>query len=187
MTQPDRETILSAVGRLGRALQDWPGEAAVVGGIAIVARVRPRLTTDIDVVIRVAPSQGAELLDNFVAHGWQHDPEETKALIEGGLVRFWSPPSARDGVGLDLIFVDSPFLDCVVARATEVAIGDTSLAVATTEDLLLMKLEANRPQDIDDILAIKDACAEGLDMEHVRTTASELGVLDRLELYFGSA
>ena len=185
MTDAKPETVLTTVSRLAAALAEWPEAAAIVGGVAVVARVRPRLTTDIDVVIRVLPDEAEHLLALLTKHGWEYDREETALLIEGGLARLWRPPSMVEGVGLDLIFADSPFLDGLLSRATPTAIGDAVIAVATVEDLLLMKLEANRPQDIDDILAIKDACASTLDMTHVAEQARALGVTDRLELYFG--
>jgi hypothetical protein len=132
----------------------------------------------------VAPDRADELLALARQHGWEHDPEEARDLLQGGLARLWGPPSKAAGVGLDLMFVDSEFLESVVTRATPVVIGDVTLPVATVEDLLVMKLEANRPEDIDDILAIKDAFAGQLDDAYVRTQADRLGVSDRLDLYF---
>jgi hypothetical protein len=177
--------MLGALGRLERFLAQWPGAAAIVGGIGIVARVRPRLTTDIDVVITVATDQVSRLLTLAENHGWAHDPQETAELVAGGLLRLWGPPSRARGVGLDLLFVDSPFLELVVSRATPVALGGPTLPVATVEDLLVMKLEAGRLQDIDDVLAIKDAFAGRLDLAYVRVQTDALGVSDRLDLYLG--
>ena len=74
-----------------------------------------------------------------------------------------------------------------MSRATPVVLGDATLPVATVEDLLVLKLEADRPQDIDDILAIKDAFAERLDLHYVRGHTDRLGISDRLDLYFGGA
>ncbi len=176
--------IAVALRQLAALLAEWSDPAAVVGGIAIVARTRPRLTIDIDVVIAVAPEHVDELLALTLRHGFRHDPEETAQLLEGGLARFWTPPSRELGVGLDLMFVDSDFLESVVARATPLSLAGTTLPVATVEDLLVMKLEAGRPQDIDDILAIKDTC-DDLDLAYVRLHAERLGISDRLDLYFG--
>ena len=72
-----------------------------------------------------------------------------------------------------------------MSRATPVELGNAMLPVASVEDLLVMKLEANRPQDIDDILAIKDAFADRLDLHCVREQTERLGIGDRLALYFG--
>ena len=177
--------MLEALGRLASLLAEWPAPAAIVGGIGIVARVRPRLTTDVDLVITVPLDGVGALLSLAQRHGWEHDSAETAELVKGGLARFWGPPSRAEGVGLDLLFVDSDFLAGLVARATPVAIGDATLPVATVEDLLVMKLEAHRPQDIDDILAIKDAFADCLDSDYVRKHTTALGISDQLELYFG--
>lgn len=72
---------------------------------------------------------------------------------EGGLARLQS--AGHGGFDLDLMFVDSAFLESVVARATPVAIGGATLPVASVEDLLVMKLEAERPQDT---AIIRSAC-----------------------------
>ncbi len=185
MSAAEPDSVLEALDRLASFLAEWAGPAAVVGGIGIVARVRPRLTADIDLVIAVEPERLAELLSVAARHGWQHDPEETAELARGGLARLWGPPSRAEGIGLDLLFVDSEFLECVVTRATPVSIGRAEIPVATVEDLLVMKLEAHRPQDIDDVLAIKDVFVGQLDLAYVRQHTDRLGVSGRLDLYFG--
>ena len=47
-----------------------------------------------------------------------------------------------------------------------------------------MKLEADRPVDIDDVLAIKDARPNQLDMHYLRSQADQLGLRRKLDLYF---
>ncbi|MBI2377748.1 MAG: hypothetical protein HYV07_27345 [Deltaproteobacteria bacterium] len=50
-----------------------------------------------------------------------------------------------------------------------------------------MKLDANRPQDLDDIISIRDAVDAGtpIDLDYLRAQATKLGVVDRLLVYFG--
>ncbi|MBI4705275.1 MAG: nucleotidyl transferase AbiEii/AbiGii toxin family protein [Deltaproteobacteria bacterium] len=174
----------AALVRLGGLLAAWPHPAAVIGGVAIGARVLPRTTLDIDVVIAVPQGSERELREHALRHGFLQDPEQSDELLDAGLLRLHTPPSPQEGVGLDVILVDSRFLEQVVARASRVDLGLATLPVASVEDLLLLKLEANRPQDIDDILAIKDACAGFLDLAYVRAEAQRLGVSDLLALYF---
>lgn len=173
--------MLAALSRLAALLADWHGRAAVVGGVGIVARVRPRLTTDIDVVIAVEPSEVEALLQAARTQGWSPDPRELGEMLRGGLARL---EADAGGIDLDLMFVDSAFLESVVARATPVTIGAATVPVATIEDLLIMKLEAERPQDVDDILAIKDAFSQELDWRYVRDHTDRLGISSRLDLYF---
>ncbi len=187
MASVDGVGLGDALHRLERLLTEWAQPAAVIGGIAIVARVRPRHTDDVDVVVVVPEGRAPALLDLAHRHGWVDDPKETRELIEGGLLRLFPGARGADEVGVDFIFVDSRFVDSVVQRATPVDLGVATLPVATTEDLLLLKLDAHRPEDLDDILSIKDACAGALDMGYVREQAGRLGLLERLELYLGIA
>src|SRR5207244_1258706 len=97
------------------------------------------------------------MLETATRHGFAYDPVETREFLEGGLARLWAPPSKEAGFGLDLLLVDSDFFEEVVRRAEPIEMGGVTLPVATLEDLVLLKLDAHRPIDIDDILAIKDA------------------------------
>ncbi|MCC7534589.1 MAG: nucleotidyl transferase AbiEii/AbiGii toxin family protein [Deltaproteobacteria bacterium] len=171
-----RETLSEALARLARFATAWGHPYALVGGGAIVARVQPRLTTDLDLVIAV-PEGGADaLLALARIHGYAFDEQETRELLEGGLVRLWGPPSVNEGIGVDLMFVDSAFLEQVVERATPLDIAGATLQVASVEDLLLMKLEAGRPQDLDDAIAIKDAFGDRVDRAYLAAWARQLGI-----------
>lgn len=180
------ESLSGAIVRLAGFAKAWGHPCALVGGAAIIARVQPRLTTDLDLLLEVPAGAADSVLALAHAHGYTHDEAETRELLEGGLVRLWGPPGTGRGVGVDLMFVDSPFLERVVARAADVSMGGATLPVATAEDLLLMKLEAGRPQDLDDALAIKDAFGDRLDLEYLRAWAGQLGIERQLALLLGA-
>lgn len=181
------EDLLEGLRCLGRLLAEWPRGVALVGGLAMIARVLPRSTDDIDLVMTLPAESVTAFLDLAARHGFMHDPEETRAAIEGGLLHLFLPPSQEEGLGMDVIIADDVFLERVVARATPVDLGVCTVPVATVEDLLLLKLEANRVEDIDDILSIKDACASTLDMAYVRAEAERLSIVSALDLYFSAA
>ncbi len=173
-----------ALRRLARLLAEWPHGAAIVGDVAISARVRPRLTDDVDVVIAVPAGELPALLALARHHGFvEDDAPGAKELAAAGLLRLWSSESPMP-YGIDLMFVDSDHLEQTVRRSTQVDVGVGSLPIATVEDLLLLKLEAHRPHDIDDILAIKDAHGATLDLDYVRRVAARLDLGDRLTLCF---
>jgi hypothetical protein len=179
------ETLTEALVRLAGFVRAWARPSALVGGAAIIARAQPRMTTDLDLLI-VVPTDGVDpLLALAGDHGYAYEPDEVRMLIEGGLVRLWGPPGPHQGVGVDLMFVDSPFLERVVERATAMQLGDAQLPVASAEDLLLMKMEAGRPHDLDDALAIKDAFAASLDRAYLQRWAKQLGVERQLEVLLG--
>lgn len=173
--------------RLRSLLETWGRPAAVIGGLAIVARVRERTTRDADVILTMKATEADAFLSLAVQAGYGYDELETREFLEGGLMRLWGPPDRREGAGLDILLADEPFLERVVVRATTVSFAGVPLPVASIEDLILLKLSANRPVDIDDVLAIKDVFEAQLDYGYLRRCSEELEILDRLELYFGAS
>lgn len=158
--------------RLASLVDGWSHPVAVIGGLAVILRVQPRATRDIDIVI-VAPEPRDALLPALGAAGYEYESEGIDEWLDGGLVRAHVPGT---GEGLDLIIADVPYLVGVATRARPVVVDDQTLPVATLEDLLLLKLEAGRPQDLDDALAIRDAFAATLDRALLSTLGPMVGV-----------
>ncbi len=149
--------------RLRRFIDAWPHPCAVIGGLAVVLRVQPRATVDIDLVI-VAPEPRSDLLPVLRSSGFRYQAEGIEEWLEGGLVR----AEAEDtGEGLDLILADVPYLEQVAQRATPISVQGIVVPVATIEDLLMLKLEAGRPVDLDDALAIREAFSGDLDRDYL--------------------
>ena len=175
------DRAITAAGALAAA---WRGRLVVIGGIAIVARARPRLTEDLDLLIDVPEGCENELVATMRGVGMIIDDEVLAEMLPGGLVPAWVPDGiARDrahGVGIDVLFGDDAFGRSVLARATPLDLGGAVLLVASPEDLLLMKLDANRPQDWDDALALKDAFGDRLDRIYLDAWAERLEVADRV-------
>lgn len=179
-----RDTLPEAVARLARFAEDLAKPCALIGGVAVIARVFVRATKDIDVLVSCPGSEARELLDVARRHGYGWDESDVQDFLDAGLLRMWGPPSRREGIGLDILLTDSPFDEDAVRRASVVEVLGTKIAVATPEDLLLMKLEANRPIDLEDVIAIKDAFGARLDLAYVRAQADRLGreVRQRLDV-----
>ena len=180
------EGIVEAARRLAQFLAELGKPAAVIGGIAINARVRIRATKDIDALVLLDTEDIARLI--VLAHKHGYDPGSTPDadLLEMGMLRMWGPPGKPGGTIADLIVADAAFLRDAVARATPVSFSGVELPIATAEDLLVMKLDANRAIDLDDAIAIKDALGDRLDLVWVRRQADAAGpaVRRRLDLMF---
>lgn len=167
--------------RVADFVETWPRACVLIGGFAIIARVRARPTRDADLIIVVEDDEIDLLLQHATEHGYSF-PHDVDEWLEGGLL----PLHAADGaLPIDLLIADDAFLRSVAQRADSVALGDVSIPTATLEDLVLLKLLANRPIDIDDVLAIKDAFTGEMDVEYLVEQATLLGVAHELALYFG--
>lgn len=179
-----KEPLSAATVRLSQFLARC-GSAAVIGGLAIIARVKPRTTDDLDIVVAATAADVPRLLEAARGCGYRWKEGDVPDFIEMGLMRLESAAGKENGYGLDIIFADGEMLARVVERATPVSFGGLMLPVATLEDLVLLKLDANRPVDIDDVLSIKDAFGATLDFAYLQRCADELRIRDRLDLYFG--
>ena len=166
--------------RIAAFVASWPHPCAVIGGLAILLRVQPRATRDVDLVI-CCPTGQAALLSALRAADLSYEPADIDEWFAGGLVRAWSGDLQQ---GLDLIISDVPFLEAVARRAQPVEVDGFILPVATLEDLLLLKLEAGRPQDLDDALALRESFADGLDRAYLTRWQAQLGV-DALQFLDG--
>ncbi len=181
------EGLVEAARRLAGLVQAMGRPAAIIGGLAMIARVRARATQDVDALV----SLELEDVDTFVRLAREHgyDPGSTpeRDLREMGLLRLWGPPGRAGGTIADIIVADSPHLLEAVRRAARVPESKLELPVATVEDLLVMKLDANRPIDLDDVIAIKDALGDRIDLAYARGGADLAGpdVRRRLDLMFG--
>lgn len=180
----ERDTLPAAVARAARLAADLGKPCALIGGVAVIARVFVRATKDIDLLVSCPASEARALLDVARRHGYTWEESDVQDFLDAGLLRMWGPPSRREGLGLDILLTDSPLDEDVVRRASPVEVLGTEIAVATPEDLLLMKLAANRPIDLDDAIAIKDAFGASLDLAYLRVQADRLGedVRHRLDL-----
>jgi predicted nucleotidyltransferase len=150
---------------------------ALVGGLAVSARARPRTTQDVDVAIAVSGDQQAEqLIATLRAWGYEVQTvleQTTKGRL--ATVRLVPPRDvAQVPVGLeeesgvplvDLLFASSGIEPEVVVSAKAVTIlPGLRPPVATTGHLLALKVlaeQANRPQDLSDAIALIEVASLG--------------------------
>ncbi len=135
---------------------------ALVGGVAVNLHGVPRMTYDIDVVVRTdEPSLRAaakalgELglrcrvpiaLPSLASAAERARLEAEKNLVA---VTFTDPVDPLREV--DILIAPSIDPDGIVGRSVARSAGSFSVAVASVEDLLRMKRSAGRPQDLADV------------------------------------
>lgn len=145
---------------------------ALIGGHAVNAWVEPRFTADMDFTIEAEPERIAAVEARLLAAGYRIVREVGRGQPSGpDFIRF-----ARE--------IDDPPLDLQVAKTAyqaEIlrrARGSGPTAVATPEDLIVLKLIANRPKDVIDLRNL--LALPALDWEYIDRWAAAWDVLDRL-------
>lgn len=104
-------------------------------------------------------------------------------MMEEGLIPL---VDSACGTKVDLLVADNAFFTGVLGRAEVMAVSGAQVPVATVENLVLLKLHANRPQDLDDAIALLDAHAS-VDTAHLRAQADAPGIGDRLTAFLRRA
>lgn len=153
------ETVLQALNSAGvRYL--------VVGGVAVVLHGHLRTTADLDLVVQLDRTNLLKALQSLAEIGFRPrvpvqledlaDPEIRKSWIEEKnmmVFSLWHPDLTAFDVDL---FVEEPFnFDQVWARRIDVALDRTIAPVIGLQDLIILKQEAGRPRDIEDVGALK--------------------------------
>lgn len=123
----------------------------VIGGQAVLIHGEPRLTRDIDITLGLDVDRFEEVVAAATAAG-------LVTLVAGEeFTRRTNVLPCRhqtSGLRVDLIFSFSPYERQAVARAENVLVGGTAVRFATAEDLIIHKLVAGRPRDVEDVRSV---------------------------------
>lgn len=149
----------------------------LIGGQAVLVHGEPRLTRDLDVTLAVDTDKLPILLSLLAELGWPPLPENPAEFVEQTLVLPCEDPIT--GIRMDFIFGLTRYEQDAVARAGKHEIQGITVRFATAEDLIIHKILAGRPRDIEDVEGVL-AKNRNLDFAHIRTSlaefASELGL-----------
>lgn len=163
--------------RLLDLLDEAGVEYAVIGGHAVNAWLEPRFTADVDVTVHAPPATMDRLKAVLASHGYRVTGEHGATQPSGpDFVRFVSDGA---GITLEVQASKTAFQREVLRRAA--AAGTPR--IATPEDLIVLKLIANRPKDRIDLLGLLQL--DGLDWAYVERWAAAWDVVDRLRALRG--
>jgi hypothetical protein len=147
----------------------------LIGGQAVLLHGEPRLTQDVDVTVGVGPDRVPDLLAVCEALGLQPLPDDPGAFARETFVLPAADPAT--GVRVDLIFSTTPYEAQAIERAVRVNVGSRDVPFATAEDLLLHKLFAGRPRDLEDAAGVVRRKGPELDWEYLARWAREFAVI----------
>lgn len=173
---PDFAPLLAG---LGHALRRRRLPFMFIGGQAVLLHGAPRLTHDVDVTVGVSPDQVAEVL----AACEELDIEVIVADPAGFAAETFVCPARHPptGVRVDFIFSNTRYEHGAIARAVDVELAGETLPFAAAEDLLLLKLFAGRPRDLEDARSIVRRQQGRLDWPYLKRWAEEFSRVDGRE------
>jgi hypothetical protein len=138
--------------RIGASLERAGIPYMIIGGQAVLLYGEPRLTRDIDITLGV----NIDRLETILALS-QHlslTPllEDVAAFVRQTMVL----PTLDEATGIrvDFIFSFTPYESQAIRRAKKIRILDQDVCFAAVEDLIIHKIFAGRPRDIEDVQAV---------------------------------
>ena len=121
----------------------------VIGGQAVLLYGEPRLTRDIDITLGIGPQNLPKIkkivrelkLAPLVKNA---DKFVTETLV-------FPVENKKEGIRVDFIFSYSDFEKEAIKRGRKIKIGKTPVTFASPEDIIIYKIIAGRPKDLDDV------------------------------------
>lgn len=165
---PDFETLIAAIARdLGARGVPF----MLIGGQAVLLHGRPRLTEDVDITLGVGPEAWRTIGDACDALGLDPLPEHVESFVRETFVL----PARHAGTRMrvDFIFSTTPYERQAIDRAVQVTVGGALVPFATAEDLIIHKLFAGRPRDLEDAVGVVRRSGSRLDWTYVNRWVAE--------------
>ncbi len=169
---PDFPALLAA---LATALERRDIAFMLIGGQAVLVHGRPRLTEDIDVTLAAGPEELPTVREVCDELGLEPLPDDVEGFVRDTFVLPALDPETA--VRVDFIFSTIPYERHAIERAVRVQIEGASVPFATAEDLLLHKLFAGRPRDLEDAAGVVRRKGGELDWGYVERWAREFAAI----------
>ncbi len=169
----------SLLGKLAKALQQAGIPYMVIGGQAVLQYGEPRLTRDIDITLGVDVDRLASVLSLLQENGLHPAVKDVEAFV--GKTNVLPATDGATGVRVDLLFSFSPYEREAILRAKPVQVNDHQVQYASLEDIIIHKIVAGRPRDLDDVKGVV-ARNKGYDAEYVHKWLRTLGESLALDL-----
>lgn len=150
--------------RLANALGSESVEYALIGGQAVLIHGEPRLTRDIDITLALTVDEVQRMDKVLELAKLKSIAPDDRFTVETFVL-----PCIDEGskIRIDFIFSMSDFEREAIARSKSIEINGIPVKFVTAEDLIVHKLVAGRPRDVEDAKTVIEK-ASALDTEYIR-------------------
>lgn len=138
--------------RLAGALDRHRIPYMIIGGQAVLVYGEPRLTRDIDVTVGLDANRTDTIVALARELGLGIRVEHPGEFVRDTMVL--PCEDTPTGIPVDFIFSHSPYEAEALSRVRRVIVGSSEVAFASLEDLIIHKLIAGRPRDLEDVRII---------------------------------
>jgi len=156
------EELLS---RIGTYLSKHALSYMIIGGQAVLLYGEPRMTRDIDVTLGLGTDRLGDLLGVIRKLALKPLPDDLESFVKETMVL--PTLDENSGIRVDFIFSFTPYEKEAIKRARKVMILGQEVNFASPEDLIIHKIFAGRPRDLEDVKSVLQK-NPGLDARYIR-------------------
>lgn len=173
-SRPDSEAQ-AFIEELRQIFGEHRASCVLIGGAAVNFWREPRFTADLDFIVAAEPAVISEVVERLRAAGFEVAREQACDLPSGpDFLQVVKPGTNRR---VEFQAAKTPFQEQVIERG--VSDGRAApFTIASPEDLIILKLIANRSKDHADLIELGQI--EGLDWSYVEPWAEVWQVTGRL-------
>jgi Nucleotidyl transferase of unknown function (DUF2204) len=168
---PIQPAALELLAALARVLPGW-GRWYVFGAQAVIAYGIPRLSADVDVTVELTPDEPERFARDMEAGGFAlrvSDPDFVRRTRVMPFVH------VATGMPLDVVLAGSGLEEEFLSRAQNTDVGGSIVPLIAPDDLIIAKVLAGRPKDIEDARGLWRAHGLRLDQRRI---SSQLALLE---------
>jgi hypothetical protein len=159
--QPAAVELLSA---LAAVLTRW-GRWYLFGAQAVISHGIPRLSADVDVTLQLNPDDTAPFVRDMNDAGFDLAVDDPDFVSRTRVLPFIHRATAMP---LDVVLAGSGLEEEFLERAVITDVGGVAVPLISVEDLIVAKILAGRPKDIEDARGLWRAHGRDLDSARIR-------------------
>ena len=169
-----KNLLIEIIEKLQKVCQKNRIKMALAGGIAVGAYAIPRATYDVDGFILVSEDKMDLLLSSLIKQGFIYDKHKPIKIIQGK--RFVTLLYSKYKMYIDLFVAEGDFQTGMLKRAKKVKFNKIKINIISPEDLILLKLQAGRERDVEDVRGIISENISRLNFNYLKRWSRKLGV-----------
>lgn len=171
MSAPGGPGFLEALRAVRDGLADLGLPWMVIGGVAVIASGVPRYTVDIDATLSAPDESPERIIAVLRPHGIVPRLEDAVGFArQRHVLLLRHEPS---GVPLDISLAWLPFEREALAAAHDADYAGVPVRLPRVDDLIIYKLVASRPRDIDDVERLLALHGPALDLARLQRIIGE--------------
>lgn len=156
--------------KIGSCLNNRSVPYMIIGGQAVLIYGEPRLTRDIDITLGVGINNLNKITGIISELGLKPIPADIESFVKQTMVL--PAIDEASGIRVDFIFSLTPYEEQAIRRSRKISILGQDVSFASPEDVIIHKIFAGRPRDIEDARTIILKNPE-MDLGYIRKWLSE--------------